>query len=198
MSGFDTRWDEVSLSFRKDTSRRYSGKLAYGAHTWVCSTQKKPYWQHVNKRTNNISQNWASRNRRPWWRNVWISASEPAIFKSEMKESRKEDRRKAKGNFSALKGSKEDAVNGKQKESATKGDACSFRHDDNKPQTKSDGKFFDWTVSQRSESVWEEISKIVQRLHFRKHTNASCDYWHKTESGCSFCKYSQFSTCDKM
>ena len=43
-------------------------------------------------------------------------------------------------------------------------------------------KFFERKVSQRSESVWEDTSKTVQRLH--RHNPVFQNY--KTESGCRF------------
>ena len=54
------------------------------------------------------------------------------------------------------------------------------------------GKFFERKSSQWQESVWEEISKTVQRLHqWRVHE--TCDFWrppecqhYKTQSGCKF------------
>ena len=72
-----------------------------------------------------------------------------------MKEPRQEHQRKtkAKGNPSACKGSQENAVNGRRKGVCTRGDVCSFLHNENergkvmrpsslalKSQTQSDGK----------------------------------------------------------
>ena len=72
-------------------------------------------------------------------------------------------------------------------------DACSFRPDENK-RGKSTRKlkkrsviFFEKTVSQRPESVWEEISKTVQRLHqWEVHWHPPVCQIYQTGSACKF------------
>ena len=56
------------------------------------------------------------------------------VSRPEMKEPRQEHQRntEAKENLSALKGSKENAVKGKRRDSAPRGNAFSFRHDENR------------------------------------------------------------------
>ena len=133
--------------------------------------------------------------------------SQPELLRPEMKESRQEHRRKAKGNLSALKGSKENAINAKGQ--CTKGDTCSFRHDENRrgkstrpstpapePQTKSDGK-----NSLEGKALRCRSASGMRYRRPCKHyisgncLNPSCDSWHvpvcqncRTESGCKLCE----------
>ena len=103
----------------------------------------------------------------------WIKRSEPETLRPEAKEVKQEYWWKlVKGNLPALKGRKGIAIRGKQQGSAQKETlvvSATMRTRSSfpapEPQTKSDRKnFFETTVSQRPESVWEEISKTVQRL----------------------------------
>ena len=97
-----------------------------------------------------------------------------------MQESRQEQDRKTetKRNLSTLKRSQENAINGKRKDSAQeKTHDVSVAMRTNVTNTrdrllllqsrrrKAMEKFFDNKNSQRSEYIWEEISKTAQRLH---------------------------------
>ena len=100
-----------------------------------------------------------------------------------MQESRQEQDRKteAKRNLSTLKRSQENAISGKRKDSAQeKTHDVSVTMRTNVTNTrdrllllqsrrrKAVEKFFDNKNSQRSEYIWEEISKTAQRLHQRE------------------------------
>ena len=128
---------------------------------------------------------------------------------SGLKESTKEHGRRAKGNPSASIESKESAINRKQKRKCTRGDACGFRHDENKrgkstrssspapePQTQSDGKYSSKGKYLRGRSPsGKRLRRLCKDYISGKCTNSSCDSWHppvcqsyKTESGCKFCE----------
>ena len=73
--------------------------------------------------------------------------------------------RKAKGTLSALK--QGECYQWKAKGKCTSGDACSFRHALNPScSTTADGKILRKESLSEPESVWEEISKTVQRFPF--------------------------------
>ena len=122
-----------------------------------------------------------------------------------MKESRQEHQRntEAKGNPLVCKGSQENAINGRRKECAqgqtlvvsftmriNVGKWCDRPLLFQNRRRTAMGKFFERKSSQWQDSVWEEISKTVQRPHqWRVHE--TCDFWrrpecqhHKTQSGC--------------
>ena len=124
-----------------------------------------------------------------------------------MKESRQEQQRKAEGNLSELEGSKESAINGKQKDSgqketpvvsATMGTNAEHRRAHRlsytEPETQNDGK----TSSQGNFLRGRSPSGKRNRRPCKdditgKCTNPSCDSWHpavcqnyKTESSCKF------------
>ena len=89
-------------------------------------------------------------------------------------EMKQEYQRKAQGNQSTLKGCKE--LSKEAKGQCARGDACTFCHDEKKrgksthssspaPEPITWENFFEGKISERPESVWEEISKTVRRLH---------------------------------
>ena len=107
VQGFDTRWDEALLSIQRVPSDDFLESLKKCANVGLIKS--KPYWHNMNKILDNITHNRTTRNWRPWCQKNLRPA---------MKESRQEHQRNAKGNQSALMGSKESAINGKQKDSA--------------------------------------------------------------------------------
>ena len=152
VQGLDTRWDEVLLSIRKvspdhileslhETRRLESDQLktVLAVHEReIEQYNSEPTYQKLNTMVKKCLDQ-KIRAQKIEARNERIEKGAPA--------------KRQKGNLSAWKGSKENAINGKTKGKCTKEDACSFRHDENKcgkstsssrpapePPTKSDGK----------------------------------------------------------
>ena len=115
--------------------------------------------------------------------------------------------------MSALKGEKGIAARRKLKDKCSKGNPCSFRHDEcnrgkrtqssspaPRPQTQNVGKTFSIKKSPKSQRLQSFRTKIFKKKKKTRRNdlsgnckNQSCDYWHppacqnrKYESGCKF------------
>ena len=168
---------------------------AFIRYAYVGSINSKPYWHNTHKTMNNMTYIRATRNWRPWWRDVWIRRSESEILRPEMKESRQGHQQKASEICQRWK------------------EACCFRHDENKrrksmrpsfpapeTQTKSDGKNSSKGKSFADQRPSGKGSRSSCKDYITgKCTSPSCDSWHppvcqncKTELGrkcgekCSF------------
>ena len=100
-----------------------------------------------------------------------------------------------------MKGSKENAFYGKQKGLCSKGDACSFRHDDSKRGKKTQSSSLAPRPQTQNASKWKSPrgscpsgrKKACRNFLQGNCKNPSCDYWHhpvcqhhRKESGCKF------------
>ena len=110
--------------------------------------------------------------------------------------------------MSGLKGKAGECHQWKAKRQCSKGDACSFRHDDSwrgkkaqasslasRPQTQNDGRRLSKGSAPRGTGLsGRKYQKKTCRNYFTRNcTNPSCNCWHppvcqhqKTESGCKF------------
>ena len=130
--------------------------------------------------------------------------SEPEILMPEMKETGAPA--KGKGKSTSVKRKQGECYQWKAKGQCTKGDACSFRHDENtrgkttrsstlapEPQTRSDEEKYSKGKSLRGRSPSGKRSRRSCKDHSGKCTNPSCRSWEtlicqccKTESGRKF------------
>ena len=146
---------------------------------YVSLIDSQQYSPCTIKTLNRINFNHAVRNWRSWWGNVMIIGLESEVSIQKIQESRQEHQQKIKAMGEPVSvGRKESAINGMQQRTVNKR-RRSVRHDEKQTwkmnaqilsgsktaDEKTTGKIVESKVSQRLESVREEISKTVQRQH---------------------------------
>ena len=125
----DTRWDQA-LQVKLPKTALWKVCTRCECESLINSEQ---YWPRTNKKSIEVDQSRIIRSRRPWWWHTLINRSGQETSKSEMIELTQEHWLKTqKGKNVSVDTRQGECHQWKAKGQCSKGDACSFRHDDSK------------------------------------------------------------------